>query len=155
MILLAYRHGLRVAKLCHLRWDQVDLQRKPAAADQGPAASRWAARPRLSCGGSSPRKHPRSGALRCATRPEGHLRGAGPRLRPPGGAGGHIDPGGHPDGVGEGGAGGHIDPGGHPDGVGEGGAGGQTAPGGHDDDTSNTGGSVFAWACPISVPPPL
>lgn len=26
MILLAYRHGLRVAELCALRWDQVDLQ---------------------------------------------------------------------------------------------------------------------------------
>ena len=25
MILLAYRHGLRVAALMHLRWDQVDL----------------------------------------------------------------------------------------------------------------------------------
>jgi integrase len=25
MILLAYRHGLRVAELCSLRWDQVDL----------------------------------------------------------------------------------------------------------------------------------
>jgi integrase len=26
MILLAYRHGLRVAELIHLRWDQVDLE---------------------------------------------------------------------------------------------------------------------------------
>jgi type 1 fimbriae regulatory protein FimE len=26
MILLAYRHGLRVAELCSLRWDQVDLR---------------------------------------------------------------------------------------------------------------------------------
>jgi type 1 fimbriae regulatory protein FimB/type 1 fimbriae regulatory protein FimE len=25
MILLAYRHGFRVAELCSLRWDQVDL----------------------------------------------------------------------------------------------------------------------------------
>jgi integrase len=25
MILVAYRHGLRVAELCALRWDQVDL----------------------------------------------------------------------------------------------------------------------------------
>ena len=27
MILLAYRHGLRVAELCALRWDQLDLER--------------------------------------------------------------------------------------------------------------------------------
>jgi type 1 fimbriae regulatory protein FimE len=27
MILIAYRHGLRVAELCALRWDQLDLQR--------------------------------------------------------------------------------------------------------------------------------
>ena len=26
MLLLAYRHGLRVGELVHLRWDQVDLQ---------------------------------------------------------------------------------------------------------------------------------
>lgn len=26
MILLAYRHGLRVSELCALRWDQVDLE---------------------------------------------------------------------------------------------------------------------------------
>jgi type 1 fimbriae regulatory protein FimB/type 1 fimbriae regulatory protein FimE len=26
MILVAYRHGLRVAELCALRWDQVDLK---------------------------------------------------------------------------------------------------------------------------------
>lgn len=26
MILLAYRHGLRVAELCSLRWDQVDFE---------------------------------------------------------------------------------------------------------------------------------
>lgn len=26
MILLAYRHGLRVSKLCSLRWNQVDLE---------------------------------------------------------------------------------------------------------------------------------
>jgi integrase len=26
MILIAYRHGLRVAELCDLRWDQVDLK---------------------------------------------------------------------------------------------------------------------------------
>ena len=26
MILLAYRHGLRVAELCALRWDQLDLK---------------------------------------------------------------------------------------------------------------------------------
>jgi len=26
MILLAYRHGLRVSELCVLRWDQVDLK---------------------------------------------------------------------------------------------------------------------------------
>jgi integrase len=26
MILLAYRHGFRVAELCALRWDQVDLK---------------------------------------------------------------------------------------------------------------------------------
>ncbi len=26
MILLAYRHGLRVSELCALRWDQVDLK---------------------------------------------------------------------------------------------------------------------------------
>jgi integrase len=25
MILLAYRHGLRVAELCDLRWDQLDF----------------------------------------------------------------------------------------------------------------------------------
>ncbi len=25
MILIAYRHGLRVAELCALRWDQVDF----------------------------------------------------------------------------------------------------------------------------------
>jgi integrase len=25
MILIAYRHGLRVSKLCALRWDQVDF----------------------------------------------------------------------------------------------------------------------------------
>ena len=26
MILVAYRHGLRVAELCALRWDQVDFE---------------------------------------------------------------------------------------------------------------------------------
>jgi type 1 fimbriae regulatory protein FimB/type 1 fimbriae regulatory protein FimE len=28
MILLAYRHGLRVSELCSLRWNQVDLDRR-------------------------------------------------------------------------------------------------------------------------------
>src|SRR5207247_10166853 len=27
MILVAYRHGLRVSELCALRWDQVDFER--------------------------------------------------------------------------------------------------------------------------------
>ena len=26
MILMAYRHGLRVSELCALRWDQIDLK---------------------------------------------------------------------------------------------------------------------------------
>src|SRR3954452_11564279 len=36
MILVAYRHGLRVAELCALRWDQIDFKHGPLArpADQ-------------------------------------------------------------------------------------------------------------------------
>ncbi len=52
MILLAYRHGLRVAELIHLRWDQVDL-------DQGLLHVR-----RVKNGGSPART--RSPAQKCA-----------------------------------------------------------------------------------------
>src|SRR3954454_14302989 len=52
MILVAYRHGLRVAELCALRWDQVDFKHGPLArpADQERHAKRPPTRGRGAAG---------------------------------------------------------------------------------------------------------
>src|SRR3954464_9550048 len=52
MILVAYRHGLRVAELCALRWDQVDFEARPVAcpADQERHAQRPPTRRRGAAG---------------------------------------------------------------------------------------------------------
>jgi hypothetical protein len=38
MILISFRHGLRASEVCGLRWDQIDLNKRPSAC---PKSQRW------------------------------------------------------------------------------------------------------------------
>ena len=55
MILVAYRHGLRVSELVDLRWDQIDFNQRRSACPQGQAGhARHASDPRRRAAGTAP-----------------------------------------------------------------------------------------------------